>query len=75
MGLTEETVTTELQKLLQSVDLATTSEKKVVELLRKQLGDGVDEHKTAIQVLPRQKRPCVSDDRLLSHQCHACSKA
>lgn len=53
MGLSEETVTTELHKLLKTVDLATTSEKKVVELLRKELGKDVDEHKAAIQV-PRR---------------------
>ncbi|KAK9821484.1 hypothetical protein WJX74_001233 [Apatococcus lobatus] len=49
MCLSQNTVTTELQKLLKTVDLATTTEKKVVELLRKQLGAGVDEHKKAIQ--------------------------
>ena len=75
MGLPENTIITELHKLLQSVDLATTSEKKVVELLKKQLGDGVDEHKTAIQVLKRQPRPCVSDVWLLSHPGRKCSKA
>lgn len=53
MGLSEETVITELHKLLKTVDLAATSEKKVVELLRKELGKDVDEHKAAMQVLRR----------------------